>query len=121
MAEWFGRTESAVVEGAPRLGRATAEGTVPVLLCAVFDPRVGVACPGKVVVGLEWTASGPLLRISAHTVVRSSFRMENTWTRGWQRTATVAGRVGGTPLGSLLAADLSRVDQGEVVVQHPVP
>jgi hypothetical protein len=121
VAEWFGRTESAVVDGAPRLGRAMAEGTVPVLLCSVFDPTAGIACPDEVVVDLTWRATGPLMRIFEHTVARSEFRMENTWTRGWQRSATVAGSVGDRPLGTLLDADLSRVKQGEVVVQHPVP
>ncbi len=96
VAEWFGRTESADVDGAPRLGSATAEGTVPVVLCSVFDPTAGLSCPDEVVVDL-------------------------TWTGGWQRTATVSGSVGGSVLGTLTAAELLRVRQGEVVVQHPVP
>lgn len=120
IAEWFGRTEDAAVAGTPRLTRATAEATVPVLICSVFDPTAGVRCPGEVVVDLTWTGTGPLVRIADHTVVRNRFRMENTWTRGWQRTATVGGSVNGPRLGTLVAADLSRVDQGEVVVQRPV-
>ena len=96
VAEWFGRTESADVDGAPRLGSATAEGTVPVVLCSVFDPTAGLSCPDEVVVDLAWTG-------------------------GWQRTATVSRSVGGSVLGTLTAAELLRVRQGEVVVQHPVP
>lgn len=121
VAEWFGRTEIAEVSGAPRLGRATAEGTVPVVLCSVFDPTAGFSCPEEVGVDLTWSGTGALTRIAEHDVARNEFRMENTWTRGWQRTATVRGTVGDRFLGSLVAAELLRVRQGEVVVQHPVP
>lgn len=121
VAEWFGRTEDATVEGTPRLTRATAEGTVPVLLCSVMDPTAGVSCPDELAVDLTWTGTGPRTRINEHTVIHMGVRIENTWTRGWQRAATVTGTVGDDPLGTLLAADLSRVDQGEVVVQHPLP
>ena len=121
VAEWFGRTEDATVEGTPRLTTATAEGTVPVLICSVMDPTAGVSCPDDLAVDLTWTGTGPRARIDDHTVIHMGVRTENTWTRGWQRTATVAGTVGGDPLGTLLGADLSRVDQGEVIVQHPLP
>jgi hypothetical protein len=121
VAEWFGRTEVAAVSGAPRLGRATAEGVVPVVLCSVFDPTAGFTCPDEVAVDLTWTGIGSLTRIAEHDVARNEFRMENTWTRGWQRTATVRGSVGGSDLGTPAAAELLRVRQGEVVVQHPVP
>lgn len=121
VAEWFGRTEIAAVSGTPRLGRATAEGVVPVVLCSVFDPTAGYACPRQVAVDLTWTGAGSLTRIAEHDVAHSEFRMENTWTRGWQRPATVHGSVSGGALGTLTSAELLRVRQGEVVVQHPVP
>ena len=121
VAEWFGRTEIAAVSGTPRLTRATAAGTVPVLLCSVFDPTAGFACPDEVAVDLTWTGAGALTRLDEHDVGRNEFRMENTWTRGWQRPATVTGSVSGSALGTLSAAELLRVRQGEVVVQHPLP
>ena len=121
VAEWFGRTEIATVSGTPRLTRATAEGTVPVVLCSVFDPMAGFTCPDDVAVDLTWTASGALTRLAEHDVARNEFRMENTWTRGWQRPATVSGTVVGSILGTLSAAEMLRVRQGEVIVQHPVP
>jgi len=121
VAEWFGGTETAAVSGTPRLTRATADGTVPVLLCSVFDPAAGFACPDEVAVDLSWTGAGALTRLAEHDVARNEFRLENTWTRGWQRTATVSGSLGDTVLGTLSAAELLRVRQGEVVVQHPVP
>jgi hypothetical protein len=121
VAEWFGRTETAAVSGEPRLGRATAEGTVPVVLCSVFDPTAGFSCPDDVAVDLTWTGTGALTRLAEHDVARNEFRMENTWTRGWQRTAIVSGSVGGSVLGTLTAAELLRVRQGEVVVQHALP
>lgn len=121
VAEWFGRTEIAAVSGRPRLDRATARGVVPVVLCSVFDPTAGFSCPEQVAVDLAWTGTGALNRLAEHDVARNEFRMENTWTRGWQRTATVRGSVSGGALGTLTAAELLRVRQGEVVVQHPVP
>jgi hypothetical protein len=121
VAEWFGRTEVAAVSGTPRLTRATAEGTVPVVLCSVFDPTAGFRCPDEVAVDLTWTATGVLARLAEHDVARNEFRMENTRTRGWQREATVSGTVSGADLGTLVAAELLRVRQGSVVVQHPVP
>jgi hypothetical protein len=120
-AEWFGRTEAAAVSGDPHLGRVTAEGTVPVVLCSVFDPTAGFSCPDELVVDLTWTGTGALTRLAEHDVSRNEFRLENTWTRGWQRTATVTGSVVLSVLGTLAAAELLRVRQGEVVVQHPVP
>jgi hypothetical protein len=120
VAEWFGRTEDAAVSGTPRLTRATAAGTVPISVCSVFEPGTGIACPEVMVVDLVWTGTGPLVRTSDHTVFHGGVRTENTWTRGWERSATVNGRVGTEPLGTLLVAGLARIDQGETVVQHPV-
>jgi hypothetical protein len=91
------------------------------VLCSVFDPTAGFACPDEVAVDLTWTATGALTRLAEHEVARSEFRMENTWTRGWQRPATVSGTVVGRILGTLSAAEMLRVRQGEVIVQHPVP
>ena len=121
VAEWFGRTEIAAVSGQPRLGRVTAQGTVPVVLCSVFDPMAGFTCPDEVAVDLTWTGTGALTRLSEHEVARNEFRMENTWTRGWQRTATASGSVGSGVLGTLSSAELLRVRQGEVIVQHSAP
>jgi hypothetical protein len=119
VAEWFGRTEDAMVEGTPRLGRAHAQADVPVLICSIFDPASGLTCAASVAVDVVWTGTGPLERLADHTVRRDRLRLENTWTRGWRRTATADGTVGDTPLGALIGADLTRVDQGEIVVQHP--
>jgi len=119
VAEWFGRTEDAAVSTTPPLTRATAAGAVPVSVCSVFEPDRGIACPEVIVVDLVWTGSGPLVRTSDHTVFHGGVRTENTWTRGWARSATVTGRVGSTPLGTLLEAGIAKIDQGETVVQHP--
>ena len=120
VAEWFGRTEDALVSGTPRLTRATASGTVPISVCTVFDPSSGVACPRNLAVDLTWTGTGELTRVAEHTVSHGGVRTENVWTRGWERPASAAGQVGTRPLGTLLDASLARVDQGETVVQHPV-
>lgn len=119
IAEWFGRTEDATVDSAPRLEWARAVSDVPVLLCSVFDTEAGFACPESVPVDVAWTGTGELERIDDHTVRRDSLRMENTWTRGWSRLSTAEGTVGDAPLGTLVGADLTRADQGEVIVQHP--
>ena len=116
IAEWFSRTEDATVEARPRLEHATASADVPVLLCTVFRPEFGISCPDSVPVDATWTATGELERIDEHTVRRDALRLENTWTRGWTRTATVDGAVGP---GVLIGAELTRADQGEIVVQHP--
>jgi hypothetical protein len=55
VAEWFGRAEIAAVSGTPRLTRTTAGGTLPVVLCSVFDPTAGFTCPDEVAVDLTWT------------------------------------------------------------------
>lgn len=119
IAEWFGRTEDALVTGTPRLTRATASGTVPISVCTVFDPSSGISCPGSLAVDVTWTGSGELTRVAEHVVNHGGVRTENLWTRGWERTATASGRVGTLPLGTLLDASLARIDQGETVVQHP--
>ena len=119
VAEWFGRTEDATVEGTPRLESASAQATVPVLICTIFEPESGLTCPGSLVVDVAWTGTGTLERIDEHTVIHMPLRLENTWTRGWQRTATAAGTVGTGPLGVLIGAELIRADQGEIIVQHP--
>ncbi len=119
VAEWFGRTEAAMVDGTPRLGHAQAQAVVPVLICSIFDPGSGLTCPESAAVDVVWTGTGPLERIADHTVRRDRLRLENAWTRGWQRAATADGTVAETPPGVLIAADLTRVDQGEIVVQHP--
>lgn len=119
VAEWFGRTEDATVEATPRLERASAQATVPILICTIFEPESGLTCPDSLAVDVAWTGTGPLERIAEHAVVHMPLRLENTWTRGWQRTATAAGTVGTGPLGVLIGAELIRADQGEIIVQHP--
>jgi hypothetical protein len=119
VAEWFGRTEDARVTGTPQLTSATAVATVPVEVCTVSDPAAGVRCPRAQTVRLTWTGVGPLTRTRDHSVFHGDVRTENTWTRGRERDATVAGAVGSARLGALLDAGLARVDQGETVVQHP--
>jgi hypothetical protein len=120
VAEWFGRTEDARVSGSPQLTTATAVGTVPIDVCSVSDPTAGVRCPSALAVDLTWTGVGPLTRSDDHSVFHGGVRTENTWTRGRERDATVTGSVGSGRLGTLLDADLARVDQGETVVQHPL-
>ena len=126
VAEWLGRLEGGQVEGRPRLEEASAEGVIPIQICTIFDPQSGLACPESVDVSVAWTAVGPLQRIDDHTIRRDRFghvniRMENVWTRGWQRDATASGTVDGQVPGTLLDAELARVDQGEIIVQHPLP
>jgi hypothetical protein len=121
IAEWFGRLEGADVDGDPRLDHATAQGVVPISVCTIFDPTSGLTCPDTLDVSAEWTGVGERQRVADHTVVRQPFRLENAWTRGWQRDATAEATVDGAPVpGVLVFAQLSRVDQGEIVVQHPV-
>ncbi|MCW2636271.1 MAG: hypothetical protein JWQ99_2638 [Blastococcus sp.] len=120
VAEWFGRTETAAVSGTPRLTRSTAGGTVPISVCTVSDPDAGVDCPPRLSVDLTWSGTGPLTRVSTHTVDHGGSQTRMTWLRGRERVATVTGRVGGTDLGTLQDSGLARVDQGETVVQHPV-
>jgi hypothetical protein len=125
IAEWFGRLEGADVEGDPRLDQVTAQGVVPIQVCTVFDPASGLTCPDSVDVSATWTGVGQRQRIDEHTVVRMPtrrpVRLENTWTRGWQRDATAVATLDGSPVpGVLMFAQLSRVDQGEIVVQHPL-
>ncbi|GAA4436128.1 hypothetical protein ACFQV2_18395 [Actinokineospora soli] len=119
IAEWFSRTEDAAVDARPRLETATATADVPVLICTVFQPESGITCPETVPVDVTWTATGDLVRVDDHVVHRDRLRLENLWTRGWTRTATITGTVGAGPLGTLIGADLTRADQGEIVVQHP--
>lgn len=121
VAEWFGRTESADVRGTPRLARTTATATVPVQICTVFDPTSGVSCPETLRVNVVWTGIGSIERLADHTVVHMSFRLENSWTRGWRRDATAVGTVNGHSPGVFSAAEMLRVDQGAVIVQHPLP
>ncbi|HET8657542.1 MAG TPA: hypothetical protein VFM55_00920 [Micromonosporaceae bacterium] len=121
VAEWFARTETASVQGTPRLERTTATATVPVQVCTVFDPTSGLTCPERLTVGVTWTGVGAIERLADHTVVHMSFRLENSWTRGWRRDATAAATVNGRSPGILVAAEMLRVDQGEIVVQHPLP
>ncbi|MGX7827131.1 hypothetical protein ACTG9Q_18790 [Actinokineospora sp. 24-640] len=116
VAEWFGRIEGGAVEGRPRLESATAVADVPVLLCTVFQPEHGISCPDSVAVDARWTSTGEVERIDEHSVRRDAVRLENTWTRGWTRTATTSWT--GVD-GILVAADLTRADQGEIIVQHP--
>jgi hypothetical protein len=120
VAEWFGRLEGAEVDGRPRLEEATAQGLVPIQLCTIFEPESGLTCPESVEVSVTWTGVGSLERLDDHTVRRDRFRMENVWTRGWQRDATAVGTVDGQVPGELISAELFRVDQGELIVQHPV-
>ena len=119
VAEWFGRTEAAQVSGTPRLTEATAAGTVPISVCTVVDPAPGMTCPTSLVVDVRWAGTGPLTRVAEHGVSHGGVRIENRWTRGWERTATADGSAGPAPLGTLLGANLARIDQGEIVVQHP--
>lgn len=118
IAEWFTRTNDAVVTYRPRLQQAHARSNGDVLICTVFDDAAGYQCPASVPVDVTWRGTGELERIDEHNVWRDQFRLENTWTRGWHRTATASGTVGDADLGTLLAADLTRADQGEIVVQH---
>ena len=125
IAEWFGRLEGADVDGDPRLDHATAQGVVPIQVCTIFDPTSGLTCPDTLAVSAEWTGLGERQRVADHTVVRQPVRqpvrLENTWTRGWQRDATATATVDGVPVpGVLVFAQLSRVDQGEIIVQHPI-
>ena len=53
------------------------------------DPRG----PASRLGGLE--AMGARQRIDDHTVVRQPFRLENSWTRGWQRDATAVATIDG--------------------------
>jgi hypothetical protein len=120
VAEWLGRTETAAVSATPRLTRATAVGTVPISVCTVSDPDAGVDCPTSLGVDVTWTGTGPLSRVSSHSVEHGGVQTQMTWLRGRERASTVAGRVGGADLGTLLDSSLARLDQGEMVVQHPV-
>jgi len=125
IAEWFGRLEGADVEGDPRLDQATAQGVVPIQICTIFEPASGLTCPDTLDVSAEWTGVGAGQRVADHTVVRQPVRrqpvrLENAWTRGWQRDATAVATTEGVPVpGVLVFARLSRIDQGEIVVQHP--
>lgn len=120
VAEWFGRATDVTVTGTPRLTEATATGTVPVQVCEVVDQSAGVSCPTRLDVAVRWTGIGSLSRIDDHTVTRTQFRLENSWTRGWERAATATGTVGTASLGTLVDGSLTRADQGQVVVQRPV-
>jgi hypothetical protein len=121
IAEWFGRLEGAEVNWDPRLDRAAAQGVVPIQICTIFEPQSGLSCPDDLDVLVEWTAEGMRQRVDDHTVVRQPFRLENSWTRGWQRDATAMATIAGAAVpGVLVFAQLSRVDQGEIVVQHPL-
>lgn len=121
IAEWFGRLEGADVSGDPRLDHAIAHGVVPIQVCTIFDPSSGLTCPDSLDVSARWTGVGERQRVADHTVVHQQFRMENSWTRGWQRTATATATVDGAPVpGVLVFGELSRIDQGEIVVQHPI-
>jgi hypothetical protein len=119
VAEWFGRTEDAAVDSTPRLTEATATADVPVQICTIFEPESGLTCPQVVPVDAVWTGTGPLERTNDHNIRREPIRLENTWNRGWQRTASIEATVGTAPLGTLVNADLVRIDQGEIIVQHP--
>lgn len=121
IAEWFGRLEGAEVNWDPRLEHATARGVVPIQVCTIFEPQSGLSCPDELDVSVQWTGEGVRQRVDDHTVVRQPFRLENSWTRGWQRDATAAAMIDGAVVpGVLVFAQLSRVDQGEIVVQHPL-
>lgn len=119
VAEWFGRIEGGTVTARPRLESARAKADVPVLICSVFEPEAGINCPESTPVDVTWTGTGALERIDEHGIRREPLRIENTWTRGWTRTAVASGTVGGGDLGVLLGADLTRADQAEIIVQHP--
>lgn len=125
VAEWFGRLEGAQVDGDPRLERATAQGVLPVQVCTIFEPEAGFSCPESLDVSVDWTAVAARQRIDDHLVFRlppgtgKPIRMENSWTRGWRREATAAATINGVAPGSLLEAEILRVDQGEIIVQHP--
>ena len=120
IAEWFGRLVGAQVEGRPRLETASARGEIPIQICTIFEPESGLTGPVSVDAAVTWTGVGDLQRISDHTVSRTQFRLENVWTRGWQRPATAEGTVDGRTPGVLISAELLRVDQGELIVQHPL-
>jgi hypothetical protein len=120
IAEWFGRLEGAEVSGDPRLDHATARGVVPIQICTIFEPGSGLTCPDSHDVAAEWTGQAERQRVADHTVFRQPFRLENSWTRGWQRDAIATATIDGTAVpGVLVQADLARIDQGEIVVQHP--
>jgi hypothetical protein len=53
-------------------------------------------------------------------VSHEQFRIVNTWTRGWHRAAAATATINGASPGTRVSADLFRIDQGEVVVQHLV-
>jgi hypothetical protein len=121
IAEWFGRLEGAEVNWDPRLGHATAQGVVPIQICTIFEAESDLSCPDELDVSVRWRGEGVRQRIDDHTVVRQPFRLENSWTRGWQRDATAVATIDGAAVpGVLVFAQLSRVDQGEIVVQHPL-
>ncbi len=121
IAEWFGRLEGAQVTWDPRLEQATAQGLVPIQICTIFEPQSGLTCPEDLSVSVTWTSTGERQRIADHTVIRQPFRLENSWTRGWQRDATAVGTIDGAAVpGNVVFAQLSRIDQGEIVVQHPL-
>lgn len=119
VAEWFGRIEGGTVTGTPRLRSTTTRAVVPVLICGIFEP--GNSCPEQATVNVRWTGTGPLTRIDEHAVLPGGIRKENTWTRGWSRDATASGTVNGSSPGTPVDATMLRVDQGEVIVQHPLP
>ena len=120
LAEWFGRTESGQVRADTRLRQITASAVVPVQVCTIIDPESGLTCPTSLATTATWTGTGALQRLNDHTVLPSPIRMVNSWTRGWQRTATATATIAGHTPGTLLQADMFRVDQGELVVQHPL-
>jgi hypothetical protein len=120
VAEWFGRTEAGQVRGDPRLRQTTAAADVPVQVCAIFEPQYGLTCPISLTTAATWTGTGPVQRLAEHTVLPGPIRMVNSWTRGWQRTAAATAAINGQSPGVLVQADMLRVDQGEVVVQHPL-
>jgi hypothetical protein len=120
VAEWFGRTEAGQVRGDPRLRQTTAAAEVPVQVCTIFEPRSGLTCPTSLTTTAAWIGTGPLQRLAEHTVLPSPVRMVNSWTRGWQRSAVAMATVNDQLLGTLVQADMLRVDQGELVVQHPL-
>lgn len=119
VAEWFGRLEGADVQGRPRLQRTVASGRLPVQVCNV-DPEAGLSCPAVLDVSIVWVGQGPLERIAEHVVSHEQFRIVNSWTRGWHRAATATATINGASPGTQLSADLFRIDQGEVIVQHSV-
>jgi hypothetical protein len=120
VAEWFGRTEAGQVRGDPRLRQTTAAAEVPVLVCTIFEPQSGLTCPTSLTTAATWIGTGPRQRLDEHTVLPSPVRMVNSWTRGWQRTAVATATIDGQPSRALVQADMLRVDQGELVVQHPL-